>query len=297
MHLPAVQLTCLYEGDTDKLQRWIAVHLERWKADGVVSTYRFQEASTFRPVDMPENKLLEDYQVVLVLLTPELFYDPWLMGPNGERLVDLHKHKELFVLPIRCYELEVDLSPFRRIDAFPKFGKPILYGHKEVIVKSLDLLFEELDAPLEDYRHYLRLKAKDWEQARMENSHRSYLAFAQQYPYTALSRKARKQADQMAEDKLWETACRLDTINALFTYLKDAPLQQHRQKAIEHILQLSGDLKDQYKAAISGSDHLGLTLQYLMNSERGIAEQPTEKKTLRAVAQTSVEWEFWSYRK
>ena len=278
VHLPSIQLTCLYEGDTDKLQRWISVHLDRWITEGIVSTYRFQEASTFRPVDMPETKLLEDYQVLLILLTPELFYDPWLTGPNGRRLVDLHKHKELFVLPIRCYELEVDLSPLRRIDSYPKYGKAILHGHKEDIVKSLDLLFEELNAPVEDYRHHLRLRAKDWEQARITNSHKAFSEFCQKYPYTSLGRQAKQKANQLAEDKLWENAYKLNTVNALFAYLKDGPLQEHRDEAIQRILRLSTDLKDQYHSAISGSDHLGLTLQYLMNSEQGIAEHPTEKK-------------------
>jgi len=132
----------------DKLE----VHLSGLKRQGVIETWHDRRITAGSEVDHTISSALEAANVILLLVSADFINSDYCYDQEMMRALERHEAKEARVIPVILRRCDWSGTPFRKLMATPRDGKPVISfpdldeGFMQV-VEALKAALSEMKAP------------------------------------------------------------------------------------------------------------------------------------------------------
>ena len=110
--------------DEDTLER-LRAHLSPLRRDGRIETWYDREIRAGGEIDDEISEQLETCHVFILLISPDFLNSNYCMDTEMTRAMERHEEGTARVIPIIVEDCYWKTSPFRKLKALPKDGKPI----------------------------------------------------------------------------------------------------------------------------------------------------------------------------
>lgn len=110
--------------DEDTLER-LRAHLSPLRRDGRIETWYDREIRAGGEIDDEISVQLETCHVFILLISPDFLNSDYCMDTEMTRAMERHEEGTARVIPIIVEDCYWKTSPFRKLKALPKDGKPI----------------------------------------------------------------------------------------------------------------------------------------------------------------------------
>lgn len=110
--------------DEDTLER-LKAHLSPLRRDGRIETWYDREIRAGGEIDDEISEQLETCNVFVLLISPDFLNSDYCMDTEMTRAMGRHEEGTARVIPIIVEDCYWKTSPFRKLKALPKDGKPI----------------------------------------------------------------------------------------------------------------------------------------------------------------------------
>ncbi|NNU80538.1 toll/interleukin-1 receptor domain-containing protein [Halovulum dunhuangense] len=110
--------------DEETLER-LKTHLSPLRRDGRIETWYDREIRAGEEIDGQISAELEDCDIIILLISPDFLNSDYCMDREMARAMERHEQGTARVIPIIVEDCYWKSSPFRKLKALPKDGKPI----------------------------------------------------------------------------------------------------------------------------------------------------------------------------
>ncbi len=110
--------------DEDTLER-LKAHLSPLRRDGRIETWYDREIRAGGDIDEEISEQLETCNVYILLISPDFLNSDYCMDTEMTRAMERHEEGTARVIPIIVEDCYWKTSPFQKLKALPKDGKPI----------------------------------------------------------------------------------------------------------------------------------------------------------------------------
>lgn len=114
-----------YAHEDERLRDELEVHLAMLKRSGLVNAWHDRRISAGSELDREVSEHLETADVVLLLLSPHFLASDYCYETEASRAMQRHAEGKAVVIPVILQPCDWLNSPFRRLRATPKDGKPV----------------------------------------------------------------------------------------------------------------------------------------------------------------------------
>jgi hypothetical protein len=120
-----ISLFISYAHEDEELRNVLEVHLAMLKRNGLVRAWHDRRITAGSDLDGSISEHLEEADVVLLLLSPHFLASDYCYETEAARALQLHEAGKAIVIPVILQPCDWLESPFRKLRATPKDGKPV----------------------------------------------------------------------------------------------------------------------------------------------------------------------------
>lgn len=120
-----INLFFSYAHEDEELRNALEVHLAMLRRNGLVRAWHDRRIRAGAELDGSISKHLEEADVILLLLSPHFLASDYCYETEATRALQLHEAGKAIVIPIILQPCDWLESPFRKLCATPKDGKPV----------------------------------------------------------------------------------------------------------------------------------------------------------------------------
>lgn len=120
-----INLFFSYAHEDEELRNALEVHLAMLKRNGLVRAWHDRRITAGSDLDGAISKHLEEADVILLLLSPHFLASDYCYETEAARALQLHAAGKAVVIPVILQPCDWLESPFRKLRATPKDGKPV----------------------------------------------------------------------------------------------------------------------------------------------------------------------------
>jgi hypothetical protein len=114
-----------YAHEDEEMRNELEVHLSMLKRSGLVRAWHDRRITAGKDLDREVSEHLESADVILLLLSPHFLASDYCYETEAKRALELHDQGKAVVIPIILQPCDWLESPFRKLRASPRDGKPI----------------------------------------------------------------------------------------------------------------------------------------------------------------------------
>ena len=120
-----INLFFSYAHEDEDLRNELEVHLAMLKRSGLVNSWHDRRIRAGSDLDREVSEHLETADVVLLLLSPHFLASDYCYETEARRAMQRHEEGNAVVIPVILQPCDWLNSPFRKLRATPKDGKPV----------------------------------------------------------------------------------------------------------------------------------------------------------------------------
>lgn len=120
-----INLFFSYAHEDEELRNELEVHLSMLKRSGLVRAWHDRRIPAGSDLGGEISKHLEEADVILLLLSPHFLASDYCYETEATRALQLHEAGKAVVIPVILQPCDWLESPFRKLRATPKDGKPV----------------------------------------------------------------------------------------------------------------------------------------------------------------------------
>jgi len=152
-----------------------------------------------------------------------------------QKLMDEHQLKRVRVVTFLLNNSQIELTPFRSSFILPGISHPIqgeLWKHEEDAMRQAYRTLGPICLQLRRYKDNVQ---RSWDNIKNSKDEALFEGFLEIFPHCRYAAEARKQLDELREDRLWQAAIENDDAVSYYDYLQLAPLRYHFQDAASRL--------------------------------------------------------------
>ena len=120
-----VRLFFSYSHRDEEIRNELENHLSALKRQGVISTWHDRRIIAGQELDNAISRELEAAHIILLLVSPYFIASDYCYDVEMQRAIEKHYNKEAHVIPVIVHPCDWKDTPFGKLLATPKDGKPI----------------------------------------------------------------------------------------------------------------------------------------------------------------------------
>lgn len=120
-----IDLFFSYAHEDEEMRNQLEIHLSMLKRTGLVRAWHDRRIGAGKDLDREVSQHLESADVVLLLLSPHFLASDYCYETEARRALELHAERKAVVIPIILQPCDWLHSPFQKLRASPRDGKPI----------------------------------------------------------------------------------------------------------------------------------------------------------------------------
>jgi hypothetical protein len=149
----AIKLFCSYSHRDEPLRDELAKHLKPIERQGLVRTWHDREISSGDLWKEAIDRNLQEADVILLLISADFLASDYCFDIEMKNALERHAMGEALVIPVILRPVDWRATPFGKLQALPKDGKPVT-------------TFENLDSALEQVAQGIRIAVEGLQKER-----------------------------------------------------------------------------------------------------------------------------------
>jgi internalin A len=124
-HVAPVKLFYSYSHKDESLRNELETHLKILHRQGLIEPWHDREIEAGQDWKREISDHLEEAKVILLLISADFIASDYCYEIEMKRALELHKSEEAIVIPVVLRDLNWSRTPFSKLQALPKDGKPV----------------------------------------------------------------------------------------------------------------------------------------------------------------------------
>lgn len=149
---PNLRVFYSYSHKDEKLRDRLETHLSILKREGVISQWHDRRISAGLDWKNNIDDQLNSAQIILLLVSADFLASDYCYDVEMKRAMERHASGEARVIPIILRPCDWDLTPFSKVQALPKDGRPVIKWRDQ------DTAFNEITRGIRDVVNSLHIK-------------------------------------------------------------------------------------------------------------------------------------------
>jgi hypothetical protein len=251
--------------------------------DNLLGNLRFKTLQAFNLRDKTIDSLLQLPSCLICLISPNFIYAIRRDDYLWTELVAAHQNQALLILPILAEDCGNSKHPFLGITV-PQ--TPLVTMRLQIdYTEQLSNLLTYCGQRLAEIITRFSTVEKHWKRAQEIHDVRGYQDFSERFKGCKYEGEAEKRRAELLEEELWESAVAYDDTKHYLHYLKESPLELHRDKAVERIIEIELEF-DFIKKDVEENEDLGLLFDYKSRFRKQIDTAWVQERMFIALADT-----------
>src|SRR5579871_873435 len=149
---PNLRVFYSYSHKDEKLRDRLEIHLSILKREGAISQWHDRRISAGLDWKNNIDDRLNGAQIILLLVSADFLASDYCYDVEMKRAMERHASGEARVIPIILRPCDWDLTPFSKVQALPKDGRPVIKWRDQ------DTAFNEITRGIRDVVNSLHIK-------------------------------------------------------------------------------------------------------------------------------------------